>query len=73
MQYNHQGQKGKIISGYRDLEDNLRLESIEAQLAIAAIGTVILKDRRICVLEVDMGDSPERNVKMITNALGGFT
>lgn len=64
------GQEGKIIPGHRDLNDNLLLESIKAQLDIAAIGAEVLRNRGVSILEVDMADTPAHNVKLIANALG---
>lgn len=69
---NIHGRRGKIIPGHCDLDDNLLLESITAQLDIAAIGVDVLQKRDVKILEINMENSLEQNIKRITNAIGDF-
>jgi adenylate kinase len=67
-------QRKITMMSHRDLDDDLLLEAIKAQLEIAAIGAEVLKNRGVKILEVHTDDPLENNIeKIITFLRSGFT
>jgi len=67
--FNRIKNRRKIIPGHRQLESDQLNNNIKVQLEIAERGADILKNRNVGVLEIDLNDSLEFNIEIISNFL----
>lgn len=64
-----QRENNKLILKHYNLNDDQLLESIKARKHYAQIGAQVMKDRGVKVIDIDMNDDTQQNLKKVINFL----